>query len=94
MQVIVKVRGIQEQHQGDNTVRLYLEFEFTKPAAIDRVNVTKQNAHFLNICREMEGKECILSLSRDTFNGRAFWRLEDTTIELVKTTPVLQNKAA
>ncbi|TPQ24993.1 hypothetical protein [Methylomonas koyamae] len=90
MQVIIIPRSIQEDHQPDHTIRIYLEFEFTRPGQISRVNVSKQSVQFLNLCRELVGKEVVLGLEESEYNGRKFWRVSDPNIQLIKMQPVTQ----
>jgi len=92
MQTIVIIRDIHSKPQPDQSVKLYLEFEFTKPGFISQVNITSQNAHFLNLCREMKGKEVMMCLEESEFNGRKFWRLSDPELSLVQLKPVMHNK--
>ncbi|MDD2661356.1 MAG: hypothetical protein PHY54_17025 [Methylococcales bacterium] len=88
MQAIIKPREITEDIQNDGSIRMYLEFEFSKPGEIARVNITKQNAQFINLCRELIGKEVVVGLERGEMNGRPFWRITDNNFQLVKLGPI------
>jgi len=92
MQAIIKPRAINEDIQSDGSIRIFLEFEFSKPGEIARVNITKQNSQFINLCRELVGKEVVVGLERGEMNGRPFWRITDNNFQLVKLGPITQTQ--
>lgn len=94
MQTLVKLREIKDEPQTDGSMRRYLEFEFSNPGEIARVNITKATAPLLNQIKLAMGKEVVMSVERREFNGRTFWQITDQNLYQFKTLPLVAAAAA